>query len=337
MRTLNERFATAADRLGSDRPAAVRLAGVYAMAGLADDWAENRQTCVDVLCAYLRMPYAPDPGENAAESDRLAFQADREVRHTAVRVIAAHLRPDAEASWQGVNLDFTGVVFDGGDFSRAVFSGGQVDFSGAKFSGGQVGFVGAEFSGGQVGFSYAEFSGGQVGFSYAEFSGGQVDFSGAKFSGGQVGFGLAKFSGGQVGFGGAKFSGGQVDFSFAEFSGSQVDFGGAEFSGGQVGFGGAKFSGGQVGFGLAEFSGGQVGFGLAEFSGGQVGFGLAEFSGGQVDFRAARRWSPPPRFVFGSSPPPAVLLPEISQADGADSSVGSAPGEAAETGRICGG
>jgi hypothetical protein len=32
---------------------------VYALAGLADDWPENRQTCVDVLCAYLRMPYEP--------------------------------------------------------------------------------------------------------------------------------------------------------------------------------------------------------------------------------------------------------------------------------------
>ena len=48
-RTLNERFATAAGQLGSDKPAAVRLAGVHAMAGLADDWPENRQTCVDVL------------------------------------------------------------------------------------------------------------------------------------------------------------------------------------------------------------------------------------------------------------------------------------------------
>ena len=60
-RTLNERFATAAGQLGDDKPPAVRLAGVYAMAGLADDWPENRQTCVDVLCAYLRMPYEPDP------------------------------------------------------------------------------------------------------------------------------------------------------------------------------------------------------------------------------------------------------------------------------------
>ena len=50
--TLNARFATAADKLGSETPA-VRLAGVYAMAGLADDWKESRQTCVNVLCAYL--------------------------------------------------------------------------------------------------------------------------------------------------------------------------------------------------------------------------------------------------------------------------------------------
>jgi hypothetical protein len=80
-RTLNERFATAAEQLGSDK-SAVRLAGVYAMAGLADDWEENRQTCADVLCAYLRMPYEPDPGQDAPEPQRLAFQAIREVRHT---------------------------------------------------------------------------------------------------------------------------------------------------------------------------------------------------------------------------------------------------------------
>ena len=91
-RTLNERFATAAEQLGSDKPAAVRLAGVYAMAGLADDWEENRQTCVDVLCAYLRMPYEPDPGQDAPEPQRLDFQALREVRHTVIRVITAHLK-----------------------------------------------------------------------------------------------------------------------------------------------------------------------------------------------------------------------------------------------------
>src|SRR5215472_8479287 len=96
-RTLNERFATAAEQLGSDKPA-VRLAGMYAMAGLADDWEENRQTCVNVLCAYLRMPYEPDPGQDAPEPHRLAFQAIREARHTVIRVITGHLKKDAAVS-----------------------------------------------------------------------------------------------------------------------------------------------------------------------------------------------------------------------------------------------
>ena len=139
-RTLNERFATAAEQLGSDKPA-VRLAGVYAMAGLADDWGENqenqqnRQTCVNVLCAYLRMPYEPDPGQDAPAPQRLAFQAIREVRRTAIGVIAAHLQWNAAVSWQGLSFNFTGVVFDGGNFSGARFSGGTVSFDDARFSG----------------------------------------------------------------------------------------------------------------------------------------------------------------------------------------------------------
>src|SRR6516164_9013904 len=102
-RALNERFATAAEQLGSEKPA-VRLAGVHAMAGLADDWEENRQTCVNVLCAYLRMPYKPDPGQDAPE--RLAFEANREVRHTVISVIAAHLQQDAAPFWHDLDFDF---------------------------------------------------------------------------------------------------------------------------------------------------------------------------------------------------------------------------------------
>lgn len=175
-RTLNERFTTAAEQLGSDKPA-VGLAGVYAMAALADDWKENRQACVDVLCAYLRMPYEPDPGPDAPEPQRLAFQANREVRHTVIRVVVTHLKKDAAVSWQRLNFDFTGVVFDGGDFSGAEFSGGTVSFSDAQFTGGTVSFYDAYFTGGKVDYLGAKFSGGEVDFSRAWFSGGTVDFS----------------------------------------------------------------------------------------------------------------------------------------------------------------
>ena len=212
-RTLNERFATAAEQLGSDRPA-VRLPGVYAMARLADDWKENRQTCVDMLCAYLRMPYEPDPGQDAPEPQRLAFRTIHEVRHTAIRVITAHLRKDATESWQGLNFDFTGVVFDGGDFTDAQFSGGKVHFSKAEFSGGHVDFTRAQFSGSTVDFTDAQFSGGMVHFTGAQFSDGTVHFRGAKFpSGAVVVFYRANFSGGTVDFRTARFSGGKVDFS----------------------------------------------------------------------------------------------------------------------------
>jgi hypothetical protein len=71
------------------------------MAGLADDWPENRQTCVDVLCGYMRKPYQADPGQDALEPERLAFRASREVRLTVISVITAHLKDDAAVSWQG--------------------------------------------------------------------------------------------------------------------------------------------------------------------------------------------------------------------------------------------
>jgi hypothetical protein len=186
-RTLNERFATAAEQLGSDK-AAVRLAGVYAMAGQADDWKENRQTCVNVLCAYLRMPYEPDPGSDSSEENRLAFQMNRELRHTVISVIADHLQEKATVSWKGLDLDFSGSLFDGGSFSRAEFSGGTVHFTGARFSGGTVDFSSARFSGSTVSFAFAKFSGGDAYFGGAQFSGGKIFFAAAEFSGGTVDF-----------------------------------------------------------------------------------------------------------------------------------------------------
>lgn len=215
-------LATAAEQLGSDKPA-VRLAGVYAMAGLADDWEENRQVCIDVLCAYLRMPYEPDPGSDAPTPQRLAFQAIREVRHTVIRVITAHLRKGAPTSWQGLHFDFCGVVFDGGDFSFAQLSGGGLEFQGARFCGGEVSFRYTQFCGADVYFRGAQFSGGKISFDHAEFSDGWVNFYEVEFSGSEISFADARFSGGKVEFG-SEFAGGTISFTGAHFSGSRVRF-----------------------------------------------------------------------------------------------------------------
>lgn len=53
-----ERFRAASTQLGG-KAAAERLAGVYAMAALADEYPQHRQQCVDVLCGYLRLPFDP--------------------------------------------------------------------------------------------------------------------------------------------------------------------------------------------------------------------------------------------------------------------------------------
>ena len=224
-RILNERFDTVAGQLGSDKPPAVRLAAVYAMAALADDWQDHRQMCVDVLCAYLRMPYEPGPGDDAPVEKRLAFQASREVRHTVIRVITAHLNGTAPVSWCGLNFDFAGAVVDGGDFRGAKFSGGTVGFSNAEFPAGEVNFAEAEFSGGTVNFAGAKFSGAGVNFFLAKFSGAIVDFAGAEISGGTVNFSDAEFPGGTVGFADAEFSGGTVDFSRVASWTQPPDFG----------------------------------------------------------------------------------------------------------------
>ncbi|MER7042912.1 pentapeptide repeat-containing protein [Streptomyces microflavus] len=222
-----ERFSQAVDKLGSDSPA-VRLGGVHALTGLADDAPDSslRQTCIDVLCAYLRLRYSPDPGEGPAHlEEHHRYLALREVRHTILRLIGDHYRrpKGTHRSWQGCDLDLTGVTSDGDiDFRGATFSGG-VNFRGATFSGG-VNFRGATFSGGVVNFDDATFSGSAVYFDYATFSGGVVNFRDSTFSGGDVSFGGAEFSAGLVHFRGADFSGGDVFFAGAEFSGGDVLF-----------------------------------------------------------------------------------------------------------------
>ncbi|HEU4426627.1 MAG TPA: pentapeptide repeat-containing protein, partial [Pilimelia sp.] len=151
---VTERFATASTLLGHEA-AAVRLSGVYAVGALADDWPEQRQACIDVLCAYLRMPYESDP---ALPGFR---QGEREVRLSITRVIRDHLRIDASTPWFGNSFDFTGAVFDGGDFSQILVRD-RMDFRGARFVAGFVDFRDVTFGGGTVDLTEAEFSGGTL-------------------------------------------------------------------------------------------------------------------------------------------------------------------------------
>lgn len=178
----------------------------------------------------MRLPPAPlhpDPGDGPTyQEDHHRFLAFRNVRHTILRLIGDHYRRPrgTHRSWQGCDLDLTGVTIDGTmDFRGAVFSGGAVSFSGARFSGGAVSFIRTRFTGGAVNFDGARFTGTTVFFSGAAFAGGAVNFDAAVFSGGDgtsgnVSFDEAAFTDGQVSFRGAVFAGGKVSFELAEFS-----------------------------------------------------------------------------------------------------------------------
>lgn len=270
-RFLNERFGAAAQLLGHAE-ASTRLAGVYAMAALADDWPGQQQQCIDVLCAYLRLPYDP----------ATARPGEQQVRLTIIRIIRDHLR-DGAAGWQGRDLIFTDALLDGGDFAGANFSDGEVDFRGATFAGGTTTFFGARFSGGTVKFDGAVFAAGTVDFATAVFSGGLVSFLDATFSGGKVNFVASSLSAGKIDFEDALFTGGTVDFSAAVISDGTVDFRAAEVSGGTIAFDDATFAGGTINFRDTTLSRGTVDFLDATFGGSTVDFRGAAFDGGTVE------------------------------------------------------
>ncbi|MDQ7904784.1 hypothetical protein RB614_09655 [Phytohabitans sp. ZYX-F-186] len=289
----NERFGKATDQLGSDK-AAIRLAGVYAMAGLADDWTEGRQTCLDVLCAYLRMPYTPPAAESAPSGTKSGrppgvqkdagddnARQERQVRHTVIAVIRDHLQEPTASNrkhWHGHRFDLMGTVFDGGDFRGIhVARGTELNLQGATFARGHVSFF------------------------EATFSGGFVDFGGARFAGAFLDLAAATFSGGRVNFGGV-LSAGEINFNSSRFSGSTVDLRHMEISGGSIALIHTALTGGHIWLDETAIRGGTVSFTGAAFSGTEVTFRKTEIAGGLLDLSQPTNWSRPPAGLTGQEP-----------------------------------
>jgi uncharacterized protein YjbI with pentapeptide repeats len=127
-RRVTDLYAKAADQLGNAK-APVRLAGLYALERLAHGNPAHRQTVVNLLCAYLRMPWAPGTPEAREE---------REVRTTAQRILATHLRASADEPapadlWPDVTLDLTEATLVDLDFQDVQVRG--PGFTGATFHG----------------------------------------------------------------------------------------------------------------------------------------------------------------------------------------------------------
>lgn len=223
-RRITELYTKAADQLGSEK-APVRLAGLHALERLAQNTPDQRQTIVDVICAYLRMPYTPPdeqpPAEYAPAEVRTRYEnrnQELQVRLTAQRILGTHLKPKAgEAFWAGIYLDLTEARLHRLDLTDchiqdAQFSGtrfnGNTGFGGTQF-GAYAGFIGAQFDRDAI-FSRVQF-GAYAGFGRAQFDG-YAGFDGARF-GEDASFGAARF-------------GGVMDFVMARF-GERAGFGGA--------------------------------------------------------------------------------------------------------------
>jgi hypothetical protein len=186
---VTELYQGAAEGLGSEK-ATVRLASLYALERLAQDNPAHRQVCMNVLCSYLRMPYVP-PGAPPAKSRILAWEQtlkdpdeareELQVRLTAQRILASHLRPrgsdDPNGSryWSDMVLDLSEAALVGFDMSGCII--GSSDFRGVTFHG-IARFEGAQFNK-PVRFSECTFNNcacfSRVDFEYP------VDFSGALF------------------------------------------------------------------------------------------------------------------------------------------------------------
>jgi hypothetical protein len=287
-RRITELYAKAVEQLGSDK-APVRLGGLYALERLAQDNPAHRQTIVNVICAYLRMPFSvtaltsdpvPDASEDPEEGTQLETASggdaavgreglydrgpelqERQVRLTAQRILAEHLRDDRAKDrrstdspdprfWPSIRLDLAGAtlidfrlengVIADADFTAATFSG-DAWFGGAAFTG----HAAAVFRGATFGrfalFDKATFTSGAV-FDEAAFTEGAL-FSEATFTGDAV-FMRATFDS-DAGFDGATFNDAAA-FIGVTFNGD-ARFDGVIFNG-DAGMIGAVFSGDAVFF-----------------------------------------------------------------------------------------
>ncbi|MGY0236707.1 pentapeptide repeat-containing protein [Longispora urticae] len=188
-RRLTELYIKSVEQLGSAK-APVRLVGMHSLERVAQDNPAHRQTVTDVICAYLRMPYAPpiepagrDLASNSESAPHLDVPKDLgttegtdssaheklQVRRAAQRILTNHLLisdpdhrkaaepPDAGLypKYWNVTLDLTGAHLV--DFELNDCRLNTTLFSRATFAG-DASFMGTSFTGG-VWFTGGSFTG----------------------------------------------------------------------------------------------------------------------------------------------------------------------------------
>ena len=201
-RRVTELYTKAVEQLGNDK-APVRFGGLYALERLGQDNPKQRQTIVNVLCAYLRMPFDGPPqglrGRSASELRETPGydHAELQVRLAAQELLKAHLSHNEPGFWPEMSVDLqhatlvdfrlSGCTITAADFSHARFVG-AAHIRGTNFAR-QVWCYGTKFTA-LANFDQSVFAEGAV-FSQARFgwnvhftrtrSAGQFQFSNAVF------------------------------------------------------------------------------------------------------------------------------------------------------------
>lgn len=266
---ITELYSKAVEQVGHEK-APVRLGGLYALERLAQENIEHRQTVVDVVCAYLRMPFQFDRHDKTMPVDSDA-QQELQVRLAAQSLLVRHLEvpmvPSSEEGivmsqpseppksyWKSVTVDLAGAQLIDVDFTLCVLQ--DVNFTNTCFNG-EAKFLSTRFEG-LTDFGGAQFNS-DAAFGHAVFET-EAAFAGAEFYANAEfektifawhgRFERAKFKCDAT-FTNAEFDMGAL-FEGAEFDGTakfcEVEFGGpnlfhtTQFKGGKPDFSGATVS-----------------------------------------------------------------------------------------------
>ena len=307
-RRFTERFHEAVLLIGNSDSAAVRLSGIYSLTDLANDWPEGRQRCIDVLCAYIRLPFNPEsclPGES-------------EVRQTVFTVMHDHLTTGAEFSWDGYNFDLRGATIEGADFSRLTLEKSVINLSRIRLVGGDLNFEGTLMQGGFIDLSHGNFSAGRLRLDGLFIRYGSISFAGAIFAGTPLIWEEGAIHRGSVVFDQCSFEGSRVRLHrvsvFAALENPEnapLRFAGITIKSGEVSLGGINYlhnpeykefaieTKGQllrgaprgpvwVNFAELNLQGGALSFRNARVQGGILSLPSAHLAGGELSFENAR-------------------------------------------------
>lgn len=214
IKDLRERYAAAASQLGNDS-ATVRMAGVYVMANLADEWHrqdhdDQRQACIDVLCSYYR----------AEPKDEDRKDLDWPVKESIWRSIVSRLRQDNDENrWSSTQIDLREVQQAPSQITGIKQDASLVDLSGSHFTAG-------------LNITSCVLESGHLNLRRISVAPSGLIFRDVNFRGGLVTLGLRDAGSSTVQFIGCLFEGGRLEL--LEMAGCRVEFIRCKFQGGEI-------------------------------------------------------------------------------------------------------